>query len=43
MTIDWKKVWEKKGRIDSIDKKLLNGYEKTNINPKEVSRNIIKI
>lgn len=43
MTIDWKKVWEKKGRIDSIDKKLLNGYEKTNINPKEVSRNIMTL
>lgn len=43
MTTDWKEVWERKGKADSIDKKFLNGYEKTTIKPKEVVGNITKL
>ncbi len=39
---DWKKVWSKKGKLESQDLKLLNGYEKTSINPEKVSKNISK-
>ncbi len=41
--IIWKEIWEAKGKIDSKDKKLLNGYEKTIIEPKEVAESITKL
>ena len=35
--LDWKSIWIKKGENDFNDLKLLNGFEKTSINPKSVS------
>jgi ubiquinone/menaquinone biosynthesis C-methylase UbiE len=38
--LDWKKIWLKKGLVDSEDLRLLNGYENTTINPEIVSKKI---
>ena len=38
--LDWKKIWTKKGSVDSRDLRLLNGYENTTVNPEIVSSKI---
>lgn len=40
MSLDWKKIWHNKGLINSKNKKLLNGYEKTTVVPKQVAKEI---
>lgn len=37
---NWKEVWEKKGNINSTDLKLLNGYESTSIDVRNVAKKI---
>ena len=39
---DWKEIWEKKGNLNTIDLKLLDGFEDTNIDSEYVARKIIK-
>jgi ubiquinone/menaquinone biosynthesis C-methylase UbiE len=41
--IDWKDIWIRKGNLETKNLKLLNGYEKTTIDPKIVSLNISKV
>jgi len=40
--MNWKQIWEKKGRTKTKDLKLIDGFEKTNINPEYVSNRIIE-
>lgn len=40
---NWKEVWYKKGNTATDNLKLLNGYEKTNINPEIVAKQISEI
>jgi len=42
MNFDWRDIWEKKGKVSDVDLKLLDGFEKTNIDPKNVSDQIKK-
>jgi len=39
----WKEVWFRKGKENTKDLLLLDGYEKTKINPKKVSEKIIEV
>lgn len=39
----WKRIWERKGELETNDLKDLDGYESTTINPEEAARRIIKI
>jgi 2-aminoethylphosphonate aminotransferase len=43
MKDNWKQIWANKGTLPTNDLKLLDGYENTNINPKEVAKKIIKV
>ncbi|MBW6409906.1 class I SAM-dependent methyltransferase [Clostridium weizhouense] len=38
----WKEVWERKGRDTTKDLTILDGYEATTANVKEIAKNIIK-
>ena len=39
---DWDQIWIRKGKENTKDLKLLDGYENTNINPEEVTNKIIE-
>jgi ubiquinone/menaquinone biosynthesis C-methylase UbiE len=39
-TFDWHVVWEKKGLTETTDLSILNGYEQTEISPKEAAQRI---
>lgn len=41
--MDWKEIWERKGKLETNDLKKLDGFEATTINPEEVASQIIKI
>jgi ubiquinone/menaquinone biosynthesis C-methylase UbiE len=40
---DWHKIWEKKGLTETDDLAVLNGYEYTDITPKEVAQRIRQV
>lgn len=41
--LDWKNIWIKKGKLSSFDLKLLNGFEKTTVDPSYVATEITKV
>ncbi len=43
MSLNWHKVWEKKGSLETNNLKELDGYEDTTIEPKFVAEQITKI
>jgi SAM-dependent methyltransferase len=43
MSVDWREIWEKKGRLTTNNLKELNGYEDTTIDPKFVANRVKKI
>lgn len=42
MTASWLDVWERKGSEETSDLKVLNGYESTSIDPREVAARITR-
>lgn len=41
--IDWHPIWERKGREDTADLIRLDGFEDTDINPREVAKKIVAL
>ena len=42
MKFDWHNIWQKKGLEDTRDRRVLDGWELTQMNPEEVARRIKK-
>lgn len=42
MTVSWRNVWERKGAQDTTDLKVLDGFEDTTIDPREVAARITR-